>query len=73
MGILGFESGLLPPTEEKTLNGEEQLDMGAVQPTYIYFLLPKNKPFHVILLVSFSCWSKDAAKEFPYVCRSPEV
>lgn len=73
MEILEFEFGLLPATEEKTFSGEEQLDMGAVQPTYIYFLSPKNKPFHVILLVSFSCWSKDAAKEFPYVGRSPEA
>lgn len=64
MVMLGFEPGLLPPREEETLNGEQKLDIGTVQLTYIFFLLPKNKSFHVILLVSCSCRSKDAAKEF---------
>lgn len=64
MVTAGFEPGLLPPGLWRRRQTEEQLDISAVQPTYLFFLLPKSRSFHVILLVSCSCQSKDAAKEF---------
>lgn len=56
------------PWKEKSLNREQQLHMGSVQPTHILFLLPKNE--------QLSCdpaRSNEATKEISQVCRYPEI